>query len=650
MLCRVGTLLALIVCGMFVAGRAIAEPTDPWQVSVVDRLEGPRWYFTRGEEKLILTGINKVQCETASTADQMWESAYGADFDSAKLLWTADVMTLLESRNINTIGHKSFWFDGGEDTAENYARIFARIFCPKDPPETCTDAERTTQYFMQDLSLPLHVNSEPTIRNTYYIAPVWFALDINHANRAAAARDAQGTGTEFDWFKYFDEYMPDMFEDDFTDRCETMARLIALPPEEDLSGDHRNLGLRDDPWLVAYYLGNEIYWFYQKNTPENGYYENQALPGAWDRKHYLRRLLMQPSSAAAWDAFVAAMRDFYAVPGEPENVSLWNDAYDEFDPDCTPPAGDLVIEEWDELYNFDQTWVEANYESCSEPPGELEGLIPGEGAWIKTVLRNEWDLGWFLWPDASLAFVQDVVEVYYATASTALRNADGDRHPIMSARFPLFPGDDSQIPLARIASQYCDVLCFNAYPAAGSASVMVNTLKNYYNALDYNEKRPFVITEFTYHADRSKGWDGCFYGGEPHKNCERPLSAFHYPEVNTDIKRGTRCRDYVNELYNEGKGNMYGVPAGHPALAYFIVGHLWHSLVDHAFFPATDGEIHWPEVSAGTQNWGLMRGIDDDNDIPSWDPYADFGLVLNDANQRVQCELLGHAWNGGTCP
>ncbi len=86
MLCRVGTLLALIVCGMFVAGRATAEPTDPWQVSVVDRLEGPRWYFTRGEEKLILAGINKVQCETASTAQDMWQTTYGMNFDSAKLL------------------------------------------------------------------------------------------------------------------------------------------------------------------------------------------------------------------------------------------------------------------------------------------------------------------------------------------------------------------------------------------------------------------------------------------------------------------------------------------------------------------------------------------------------------------------------------
>ena len=559
-------------------------------------------------------------------------------------------MALLESRNINTIGHKSFWFQGGLNTAENHARIFARIYCDKEPPGTCADAELTTQFFMQDLSLPLHVNSDPTIRNTYYIAPVWFALDINHANRAANARDAPDAGPEFDWFTYYDEYMPDMFDEQkFTKRCETMARLIALPPEEDLTGDHRNLGLRDDPWLVAYYLGNEIYWFYQKNEFDLGAsnLENPNLPPAWSRKHYLRRLLMQPSDAAAWDAFVAVMQDFYAVPGEPDNVSLWNDAYDEFDPDCTPPAGDLVIDEWADLYDFDQTWALQNQEACD--PGACEGMVPGERDIITKFLKNDWDLGWFLWPDTSLAFVEDMVEVYYATASTALRNADGGRHPIMSARFPLFPGDDSQIPLARIASQYCDVLCFNAYPSKGNASIMVNTLKNYYNALDYDKKRPFVITEFTYHADRAKGWDACF-DEIPDPGCAAPPSDFSYPEVHQDGGRGSQAALYMNELYNEGKGNMYGVPAGHPALAYFVVGHLWHSLVDHAFFALDTGEFLVPRVSENTQNWGLMRGIDDENANPSWDPYVDFGTLFYHANEHVQCELLGHTWNGGTCP
>lgn len=264
------------------------------------------------------------------------------------------------------------------------------------------------------------------------------------------------------------------------------------------------------------------------------------------------------------------------------------------------------------------------------------------------MLRGRFDVGWYLTAGAGKFFMEIVASRYYNETSHALRSADDSSHPIMSARFPILGADNSQAPFYEIAAEFCDVLCFNLYTEADQIGNEIEKLGDIYAALQ--TKRPFLITEFTFHADKSHGWDGCWGtdNNTPDPGCERhggiPWKPHEYPDVNQpqghhNAKRGVKYGEYVGGLYSEGYATFGG--ASSSWREYIVIGHLWHTLVDH---PIEPNALEEPVVSSDTQNWGMMRGIDDANEFASWDWYTPLTVRVEAANRDVQCQLLGTQW------
>ncbi len=179
------------------------------------------------------------------------------------------------------------------------------------------------------------------------------------------------------------------------------------------------------------------------------------------------------------------------------------------------------------------------------------------------------------------------------------------------------------------------MLALNLYVDASNGANAIGALNNLYNSQPYStqqgpeplpQKRPIVLTEFSYHADANvvtaenwgdettAGWDHCYPGladNERCKHCPDPglvePCSFAYPNVVHDPARGTAYSQYVDGVVTHAKGN------GNPILppqgrANFVAGYCWYSLYDHEAEKEFDPTFyHYGSTTLGMQNWGLLK-------------------------------------------
>ncbi len=293
-----------------------------------------------------------------------------------------------------------------------------------------------------------------------------------------------------------------------------------------------------------------------------------------------------------------------------------------------------------------------------ETPSDVDyGALYGEEGEIV-----QFDLGRYLEESDGEYFMKKLAIQFYSTMRQAIVAFDSESpHAILSDRFAWF--GKFQIPyspdIAGIAAHYSDVLCFNLYVEHGTTEEAANQLKHVYQSLVAEDlARPFMITEFSYHADQWMGYECCMSGEEPlwipNPNCGGECNDprhpdYHYPEVITGHEaRGTAYTDFMTGMV-QAKASAPGQGQHH-----FIAGLFWYNAIDHEFASASRnlplGDVPSGRYTKLTQNWGFWNPRHPAY-VGAAQTYTELATAagsINCAAQRARTGLTT-GWFGGTC-
>ena len=650
-----------------------AEFTGTGRFYTARRASGDWVWVTPDGEPFFITGIDKMQSIWMGCQVDLWKSTYGTT--APYELWADEMRGLLTTYGFNALGRDSHWDEAriDADHAPGTAWDFVDVVCNQQGHPTSypmLDDFRFRNYLNQDCGS----EGKPCIPHLINLHTVPRQMDFWGTGKKFAAID-----------------VPDVWTPGFERRAEMVAQLVLDDPAPDAPtqllgpcapGVQINQGFKNDPWLVGLWLGNELFWGYR--LTESG---EHGLKG------WLRALIATPyndckaKNEQAKYAFAQTMWEIYdwrAKHMGKTAVSLWNDTYGDggtafaelgqpaftfeitsFTNDCDPTSLlRLFSSDWldahypdryVELYNLLGTVSSCNCTGQSEI-SQQHVFTERDSVDFSPLIEDATpvDLGYFLTVDDGRVFMKKVAHQFYGTMIDAILLYDSvPHHAIISDRFVGFSGAqapfDAIIPA--IASQYCDAISVNLYRAANEVQSGADDLASLYASL--NQKRPILISEFSYHADNEKGYDCCMekQGNEwiPHSNCqgEHPecadVSNYHYPEDFELSRRLISYQTYVETM----------AEARAPSCEHFICGVMWYHFFDHPFTAATDPSTMNPNHSGLytqiTNNWGMFDPRGNDKEHAEYIPYTGLLNQAATANCMAQRLRTGSSWYGASC-
>ncbi|MDW8030078.1 MAG: hypothetical protein RMK94_17000, partial [Armatimonadota bacterium] len=236
---------------------------------------------------------------------------------------------------------------------------------------------------------------------------------------------------------------PDVFDLRFERFCDLRAKQRCAPN-------------KDDPWLLGYFLDNELEWWGKSGRPWG------MAEEAWKK----------PPDRACKQALVRVLREFYRG-----DIRAFNEDFGT------------------NFSSFDEMLRVGTGESLSEKSGKAVGLssAPTELPQPKTQRGQK----------ALMEFVRKAAERYFRITAQAIKKHDPN-HLNLGCRFAW----DAPEAVWEMAGKYCDIVTVNLYPRIDLERGFVLGVEEHLRKRYEICKKPIIVTEWSFPALDAKDSQG----------------------------------------------------------------------------------------------------------------------------------------------